>query len=76
MEKLKIKCVKCGSENLKFSVNLSIYAPIKFIRKLSKRALRSKDIKLWGADWENLTIYCSACGHTNRTGDLPKVDIF
>ena len=58
-----IVCPKCGSDKLRFSVSLFINAPIEKYRRLSKTALKSKDVEIWGADWPNAEFVCKKCGY-------------
>jgi len=59
-----MKCPKCGSEDISLSVNVSMVMPAKYAHKLSKTALRSKDIELWSASWDTAFCICGNCGYS------------
>lgn len=56
-----MQCKKCGSENLGVMVDITISMPIKYYYALTKSAFRSKDIKMWGANWPKADIICHDC---------------
>ena len=62
---MPIKCSKCGSTNLGFMGELTISAPIEYYHRLSKQAIRSKGIRIWGFDWGKANIICSDCFYSS-----------
>jgi hypothetical protein len=63
---MDFKCPKCKSKNVVFWVDLFIEAPMKFYSLLSKKNLRSKEVKIMGANWPKERFYCNNCGWTIR----------
>lgn len=54
-----MKCPKCGTEMVWMgNVNILIKDTDKYLYKLSKKAFSSKDIELWGVDWERGKLFC------------------
>lgn len=54
-----MKCPKCGTEMVWMgNVTILIKNTDKFLYKLTKKAFRSKDIELWGADWGDGNLFC------------------
>lgn len=59
-----MKCPKCKH---KLRQQLSVFVECDAARTdLSKRALRSADVKVLGAGWPQATIYCDGCGYFLR----------
>jgi hypothetical protein len=61
-----LKCIKCGSENVKIMVDITISLHPKYIRRLTKKAFQSKDVRLCGANWGEATIMCADCNHCHK----------
>lgn len=59
-----MNCEKCGSDKLSFMAHIIISSPIRYFNKLSKKAIASKDIKIWGVDWDKVNIICGDCGYS------------
>lgn len=54
-----MKCPKCGKEMVWMgNVLIEIKDLDKYFHKLSKKAFQSKDIEIWGVDWENGDLFC------------------
>ncbi len=54
-----MKCPKCGQEMVWMGdVTILIKDTDKYLYKLSKKAFQSKDIELWGVDWEGGHLFC------------------
>ena len=54
-----MKCPKCGTEMVWVGdVQILIKDTDKYLYKLSKKAFRSKDIELWGVDWDRGALFC------------------
>ena len=54
-----MKCPKCGTEMVwAGNVQIVIKDTDKYLYRLPKKAFRSKDIELWGVDWENGDLFC------------------
>ena len=63
-----IKCRECGHEPITMMVSLFVQAPSTYLRKLSKEAIRKKEIIIVGADWGNMSFYCEGCGRVTFLG--------
>lgn len=64
-----MKCPKCGTEMMWMgNVQILIKDTDKYFHQLSKKAFRSKDIELWGADWGGGTLFCP---NYLKCGNLP-----
>lgn len=65
-----MKCPKCGMDMVWMGeVIILIKDTDKYFHKLSKNAFRSKDIEIFGVDWENGNLYCPNylnCGNYPR----------
>ena len=70
---LYFKCAKCGGEDFDVRVNISILISPKFIRRLTKRAFQTKDIQLWGAEWDKAWAICKNCHYFERLYDDEEV---
>lgn len=47
-----MKCPKCGKEMVWMGdVSVLIKDTDKYYRKLTKKAIKSKDIEIWGVNW-------------------------
>ncbi len=62
-----MKCPRCGKE-LEWMGNIKILIKDtdKYFHKLTKKGFSSKDIELWGADWEKGSLFCPnylECGY-------------
>ena len=54
-----MKCPRCGTEMVWMgNVTILIRDTDKYLHKLSKKALRSKDIELCGVDWHTGDLFC------------------
>ena len=54
-----MKCPICGTEMVWMgSVQIEIKDTDKFLYRLSKKAFRSKDIEIWGVDWDRGKLFC------------------
>ena len=54
-----MKCPKCGTEMVWMGdVTILIKDTDKYLYKLPKKAFRSKDIELWGVDWDKGNLFC------------------
>ena len=54
-----MKCPKCGTEMVWMgNVTILIKNTDKYLHKLSKKAFQSKDIAIWGVDWERGEVFC------------------
>ena len=49
-------------------VNLFLDIPTTLERRLSKGALRTRDVRVEGAGWDRALYYCNACGWNLRLG--------
>ncbi len=62
-----MKCPKCGTELVWMgNVQIVIRDTDKYYHRLSKKAFQSKDIELWGVDWERGELFCPnylSCGY-------------
>jgi len=58
-----MKCIKCGSENIKVNVEVTIQITPKFINAITKKALQSKDIQLICANWPKARAICKDCNY-------------
>lgn len=65
----KLKCPKCGSENLRFMVDVKMSFDIKHLFKLTKAALREKTTELQLTDWRNVDVLCFECCYTMKLED-------
>lgn len=54
-----MKCPKCGKKGVRRFVELMLDIPMELEGKLSKGALRRKDVLLMGVDWERGSIFLS-----------------
>ena len=54
-----MKCPICGTEMVWMgSVQILIKDTDKFLYRLSKKAFRSKDVEIWGVDWDRGDLFC------------------
>ena len=53
---------------LRMKVNLFLDIPTTLERRLSKGALRTRDVRVEGAGWDRALYYCNACGWNLRLG--------
>ena len=75
-----MKCPKCGKEMVWMgNVTILIKDTDKYLYKLSKKAFQSKDIEIWGVDWEEGNLFCPnylKCGNhpmiKAREADKPE----
>jgi len=49
-----MKCVKCGSHNVKVGVNVFMYIAPEDVHLLTKQAIHKKSTELWSASWIKL----------------------
>lgn len=65
-----MKCPKCGKEMVWMGdVSVLIKDTDKYYRKLTKKATRSKDIEIWGVNWETGNLFCPnylECGNNPK----------
>jgi hypothetical protein len=57
-----IRCTKCDSANVRIQVDLCLNIPARLLHRLSKQNLRSKDVRIEGANWPKMTMLCEDCG--------------
>lgn len=64
-------CKRCNGI-MYFQAPVILAMPMKYFYKVSKSAVRDKDSKLMGVQWEQAhTIYCEGCGFDNaRESDV------
>lgn len=68
-----MKCPKCGTEMVWMgNIQIVIRDTDKYFHKLSKKAFQSKDIELWGADWDRGTLFCPNYLNCGNHPDLNK----
>lgn len=54
-----MKCPICGTEMVWMgNVQILIKDTDMFLYRLSKKAFRSKDVEIWGVDWDKGTLFC------------------
>lgn len=54
-----MKCPRCGTEMVWMgNVKIEIKDLDKFFHKLTKKAFQSKDIEIWGVDWDHGDLFC------------------
>ncbi len=54
-----MKCPTCGTEMVWMgNVQIVIRDTDKYFHQLSKKAFRSKDVELWGVDWDGGDLFC------------------
>lgn len=54
-----MKCPKCGQEMVWMgSVYILIKDLDKYLYKLTKKAFKTKDIEIWGVDWDAGDLFC------------------
>lgn len=54
-----MKCPKCGTEMVWMgNVQIEIKDLDKYFHKLTKKAFQSKDIEIWGVDWDGGDLFC------------------
>lgn len=54
-------CQRCGKGPLLAVVRVSIRMPMSLLRRLTKAALRRKDVSIEAADWARLLLECQSC---------------
>lgn len=69
--KLAWTCPKCGSHNLRWMASVIVSASMDKYHNLSKSALRSKDVTIWGVMWDQRSITCVDCGTLLSEGLRP-----
>jgi len=60
-----MKCVKCGSKNVRVGVNVFMYIAPEDVHKLTKKALQKKSTELWSASWDKAQIVCVDCNYVH-----------
>jgi hypothetical protein len=50
-----------------------ISAPIYYFHNITKKAFKSKDVQIWGADWQKTSIHCMDCHWDSHDGVLNHV---
>lgn len=61
----------CTHPNPRYLVSAFLDIPKKYFCKLSKSAIRDREVKINGVDWDKITIYCPDCSkiiYTARDG--------
>lgn len=54
-----MKCPKCGTEMVWMgNIKILIKNTDKYLYKLTKKAFQTKDIEIWGADWDKGDLFC------------------
>lgn len=61
---MEIKCPKCQSSDLSVYVKTVIKIPPRYFSRLSKKAIKDKDVQLQYAFWDEATWFCK-CGWSN-----------
>jgi len=61
-----MKCIQCGSEDVRIGVNVFMYIHPKYDSKLTKKAIATKDVEIWGANWPGMSVVCRSCGYIQR----------
>jgi len=61
-------CPRCKKGSIRVKVNLYLDIPLSLMNRLSKRNLRSRDVKVEGANWPEELLYCTnhKCGMMKR----------
>lgn len=59
----------CAHIGLRVKVNLFLDIPSEHVRCLNKKVIRSKQVKIDGAGWDTMLVYCPKCGYTNYYGN-------
>lgn len=68
-------CPKCKiTNNIDVMVDITVSIPAEKYRHLSKRDIRLKDIRLWGADWDHCSFICPQCYYTGDLKDFTVTD--
>lgn len=60
-----MNCPRCNSA-ITVQLNLIIVIPGELLHRVSKTALRRKDVQILGADWDRATYVCSQCDWVDR----------
>lgn len=60
-----MKCVKCGSPNVRVGVNIFMYIDPEDAHKLTKRVLQKKTTELLSASWDKAQVVCKDCGYVH-----------
>jgi RNase P subunit RPR2 len=66
MMRFRVRCLKCGSPT-RIKVNLFLDIPWRYFHRITKQAIRNKDVKIDGAGWQYIRSYCSKCGWNQET---------
>ena len=54
-----MKCPKCGTEMVWMgNVTILIKDTDKYFHKLTKKAFQTKDVEIWGVDWNMGNLFC------------------
>jgi hypothetical protein len=64
-----VTCTK-GSHNMRVKVDVFLDIPAHLVHNLSKGSLRSKDVKIDGAGWDRMLVYCTKCGVSQYYGPV------
>ncbi len=59
-------CKKCGSSNILVIAEVTISMPVNNFHNLTKKAISSRGVRLWGVDWEKASFVCGNCFYTKR----------
>lgn len=66
-------CSYCGAETRCMGF-LHISFPSRYVGRLSKKVLRSKDLTIWGFDWNKSDFICTECSGVNpKSSTLCKI---
>lgn len=67
-------CPKCGKNTVRCKVSLFLDIDMKAFHRLSKKTLRTKLVRVEGADWPRMAFYCSSskCNGYFWRADAPK----
>lgn len=63
-----MRCPRCKRKTLRVQVSVFLDIPASLSHALTKGSLRSKDVKIDGADWPRCVWYCTRCRWTARLG--------
>ena len=60
-------CPRCGRLTLRCKVEALLDIPARLKHQLTKFAMRSREVQLDGVNWPKALLYCTSCGHTERS---------
>ena len=61
-----MKCSKCGSENIRISVEVGMYIDPNDYGKLTKKAIAKKTTEILSVNDNRTTIVCKDCCYSSR----------